>query len=107
MVLHASDLTSYDTGRMLAMTAGRDLPISVGEARTLVRSAGDRLDAAEQWLDLFERHHMTHALIVAQDPALIILLNLPQSGSLIANEVRAGVIQRVARRIAEEKPHAH
>ncbi|MFO6419218.1 hypothetical protein ACLBKS_03340 [Hylemonella sp. W303a] len=107
IVLRASDLAAYDTGRMLAMTAERDHPMSAGEARTLVRTTGDRLDAAEQWLDLFERHHMTHALIVARDPALIILLNLPQSGSLIANEVRAGVIQRVARRIAEEKPHAH
>lgn len=81
--------------------------MSVGEARKWISAAGDRLDAAEQWLDLFKRHDMTHALIISRDPALLILLNLPQSGSLIANEIRAGVIQRVAQRISKENSHVH
>ncbi|MDF3822230.1 hypothetical protein P3G55_20165 [Leptospira sp. 96542] len=107
IILRPPDLTTYDTGRMLAVVANRRDPMSVGEARNWVRAPGDRLDAAEQWLDLFERHDMTHALIVSRDPVLLILLNLPQSGSVIANEIRAGVIQRIARRIAEEEPHVH
>lgn len=105
VILDQADIDSYDATRLLAVTANRREPMSLGQARHWIKTGGERLDVGEQWLDLLDRHGMTHALVVSQEPALIILLNLPQNGNLVASEVRMGIIQRIARRIAKA-PHA-
>ena len=43
---------------------------------------------------------MNHALMISQEPPLIVLLNLPHGANLLLAEIRAGVIQKIARRLA-------
>ena len=108
IVLRPGDLAAYDVDKLFTLAGVRREPLSLSEARTWVKgqSAG-KLDAAEQLVDLLERHEMTHVLMVSQAPPLLILLNMPQGANLVAGEIRAGVIQRIARRIAREGQHAH
>lgn len=101
-VLSGDDLAGYDLGRLWsALAAADDAPVSITWARA---RAGDndaeQRDAAEQWLDLLERHQMTHALPVSREQPLIVLLNLPVTASGSVAELRAGVILRLARALA-------
>lgn len=100
VVLHAADLAPYRVDRLLVLAHDRREPLSLAEARSWLRGAdAARVEAAEQLVDLFERHGMTHALFVAEDPPAVVLLNLPPGPEAALAEVRAGVIQRLARRL--------
>ncbi len=108
VTLRAADLAGYDLARLLGAVDGRREPLGRPEALAWARGGhADRQDAGEQWADLMDRHGMTHALIVSQAPPLVILLNLPQGAGLQAAELRAGIIQRIARRIARETAGEH
>jgi len=100
VTLRAADLAPYRVDGLLALAHDRREPLSLPEARAWL-GGGDpaRVEAAEQLVDLFERHGMTHALFVAEDPPAVVLLNLPPGPEAALAEVRAGVIQRLARRL--------
>jgi hypothetical protein len=100
IALRAADLGAYRVDRLLELAHDRREPLSLAEARAWLRG-GDaaRVEAAEQLVDLFERHGMTHALFVAEGPPVVVLLNLPPGPEVALAEVRAGVIQRLARRL--------
>ncbi len=102
LALSGQDLSGYDLDRLWSALAGADdAPVSIAWARS--RASGgdvDERDAAEQWLDLLERHQMTHALPVSRQQPLIVLLNLPVTASGSVAELRAGVILRLARAVA-------
>ncbi len=44
---------------------------------------------------------MTHVLVITEEPPLVVLLNLPQGIDEATGSLRAGVIQRLARRLSE------
>lgn len=102
IVLGPEDLRRYAIGLMLKLEQGRREPVSLSAARTLVRhGAAHEVEAAEQIVDLLERHEMTHVLVITEEPALVVLLNLPQGIDEATGSLRAGVIQRLARRLSE------
>ena len=106
-VLRAQELAHYNVDQLFALAGSRREPLNLNEARTWVKAEqAHKLDAAEQLIDLLERHEMTHALLITREPPLIVLLNLPQGANTAVGEIRAGVIQRIARRITSDTGHA-
>lgn len=105
IVLRESDLSSYELGTLWRSCDASDEPVSLAWARAFSRT-GDpiRAESAEQWLDLFERHEMTHALPVSMAPPLIVLLNLPVAAPGSAAHLRAAVLLRLARRLEAGDP---
>jgi hypothetical protein len=102
IVLAAEDLRGYTVDLMLKLEQGRREPVSLGVARALAREgAAQDVEAAEQIVDLLERHEMTHVLVITAEPPLVVLLNLPQGIDEATGSLRAGVIQRLARRLSE------
>lgn len=102
-VLRAQELMHYNVDQLFALAGSRREPLNLNEARTWVKAEqAHKLDAAEQLIDLLERHEMTHALLITREPPLIVLLNLPQGANTAVGEIRAGVIQRIARRITSD-----
>jgi hypothetical protein len=99
VALRADDLRAYRVDRLFELPEAKRGPLSVALARSWIRDE-QHLDEAEQLVDLFTRHQMTHALLVSVEPPLVILLQLPQATDRFIGEVRAGVIQRIARRLA-------
>src|SRR5690606_16764845 len=94
LALSGAELAGYDLDRLWsALDDTREAPVSLAWARA--RAGKD--DAAEQWLDLLQRHEMTHALPVSRRRPLVVLLNLPVAASGSIAELRAGVILRLAR----------
>lgn len=104
-LLGADELQGYALEQWFGDAAADHAPLSLAEARTRARS-GDAatLDAAEQAVDLLEKHQMTHALLVSRTPPLIVLLNLPEGADAASGQLRAAVIQRLARRLAQAGP---
>lgn len=102
VVLGPEELAGYSTGLLFEAGGTRREPLALSDARSWLRKGEHaRLDAAEQLIDLLERHEMTHALLISPSPPLIVLLNLPQGANAAVGQLRAGVIQRLARRLAE------
>lgn len=100
LVLGATQLAGYSLDLLFAGADDQNEPISLAYARRLALSDA-KVDAAEQLVDLLEKHQMTHALLISREPPLVVLLNLPQGASAAIGELRAGVIQRLARRLSE------
>jgi len=101
LVLESEALQGYAVPAIFAV-AGRD-PVSLGEARAWTRAAArGKAEAGEQLRDLLERHGMTHALLVSAAPPLIVLLNLPSGAQAAVGELRAAVLQHLARRLARK-----
>jgi hypothetical protein len=101
VILRGSDLSDYDLTKLWRACAS-DEPVALAWARA---SAGARsgdtamAESAEQWLDLFERHQMTHALPVSTIRPLVVLLNLPVAAPGSVAHLRAAVLLRIARRL--------
>ena len=107
VILREKELAHYKLAQLFALAEPRREPLRINEARAWVKSAhAQKLDGAEQLVDLLERHEMSHALMIAQEPPLIVLLNLPHGANLPLAEVRAGVIQKIARRLVIGATHA-
>jgi hypothetical protein len=104
LILGTGQLGSYSLESLCALLESRREAVSIGEARAWMRSGDGRLDAAEQLVDLLERHEMTHALLVATHPLQIVLLNLPAGAHAAVGQLRASVIQRLARRLSDGAP---
>lgn len=103
LALHSEDLRDYDLPGLWAVLDG-ETPVSIAWARARVGDGAEhQRDAAEQWLDLLERHQMTHALPVSLERPLVLLLNLPVAASGSVAELRAGVILRLSRALAGAK----
>jgi hypothetical protein len=100
VVLRGSDLRAYRIERLFDLAEAKRGPLSISAARSWI-AQGRNLDEAEQLVDLFERHEMTHALLVSSAPPLVLLLQLPQATDRYVGEARAAVIQRIARRLAQ------
>ena len=100
LVLTAAELAGYSLDLLFAIADEQREPLSLADVRRLALS-GARVDAAEQLVDLLQKHQMTHALLVSREPPLVVLLNLPQGASAAIGELRAGVIQRLARRFSK------
>ena len=100
LVLTATELAGYSLDLLFAIADEQREPLSLADVRRLALS-GARVDAAEQLVDLLQKHQMTHALLVSREPPLVVLLNLPQGASAAIGELRAGVIQRLARRFSK------
>lgn len=104
VLLGDAELTGYALGELFDMAGKRREPVSVGEARSWTkRRDGDRIEAAEQLVDLLERHEMTHALLIARQPAQVVLLNLPQGANAAIGELRAAIILRLARHLGQRE----
>ena len=100
VILESSMLRDYAVDEILALV-GRE-PASLADARSWIASGqAGRMEVGEQLRDLLERHGMTHALLVAAEPPLIVLLNLPAGAQSAVGELRATVIQHLARRLAK------
>lgn len=99
LALADADLAGYELDQLWsALDEANHVPVSLAWARARTGdSDADVRDAAEQWLDLLQRHEMTHALPVSRRRPLIVLLNLPVAASGSVAELRAGVILRLAR----------
>jgi hypothetical protein len=107
IVLRSDDLAGYDIEKIFALAKACRTALNLGEARTWLGGGEvSRLDVAEQLVDLFERHEMTHALCVTSEAPIMILLKLPQGAGMASGESRVGVIQRLARRIVNGAGHA-
>jgi len=100
VALRGSDLRAYQIERLFELAEAKRGPLSISAARSWI-AQGRNLDEAEQLVDLFERHEMTHALLVSAEPRLVLLLQLPQATDRYVGEARAAVIQRIARRLAQ------
>jgi hypothetical protein len=101
IVLGANELAGYSVDLLFEAAGSRHEPFALSEARALLDNNDTRhIDAMEQLIDLLEKHEMTHALLVSCKPPLIVLLNLPQGANAAIGQLRAGVIQRLARRLA-------
>ena len=98
-VLGTSELAGYSLDLLFRAADEQRGPISINDARAWALG-GTRADAAEQLVDLLEKHQMTHVLLISREPPLVVLLNLPQGASAAIGELRAGVIQRLARRFS-------
>ena len=99
-MLGADELAAYSVNLLFdAEGDARALALSV--PRLDRKNKSEHLDAMEQLIDLLEKHEMTHALLVSREPPLIVLLNLPQGANAAIGQLRAGVIQRLARRLAD------
>lgn len=105
VVLGDAELAGYALGELFALADRRREPVSIGDARALARQPqGSGIEAAEQLVDLMERHEMTHALLIARQPAMVVLLNLPQGANAAIGELRAAVILRLARHLRRQEP---
>lgn len=100
LVLGTAELAGYSLDLLFQIADEQRGAISMTDARAWAFS-GAKADAAEQLVDLLERHQMTHVLLISREPPLVVLLNLPQGASAAIGELRAGVIQRLARRFSE------
>ena len=100
VALRGTDLRAYRIERLFELAEAKRGPLSISAARSWI-AQGRNLDQAEQLVDLFERHEMTHALLVSAEPPLVLLLQLPQATDRYVGEARAAVIQRIARRLAQ------
>ena len=106
LVLGPEDLHGYALDLLFHSTQARRQPIALAEARIWACASDSlRVDAAEQLVDLLERHEMTHALLVSRDPALVVLLNFPQGAHAATSRLRIAVIQRLARHLAGTASH--
>ncbi|AQV94198.1 hypothetical protein BJN34_09895 [Cupriavidus necator] len=104
VVLGNAELAGYALDALFDMAGKRREPVSIGEARAWAKiREGDRVEAAEQLVDLLERHEMTHALLIARQPAQVVLLNLPQGANAAIGELRAAVILRLARHLGQRE----
>ncbi len=102
VVLAGPDLADYRVEQLLEFARERRDPASLAEARSWLRASdAGRIDVAEQLVDMLERHGMTHALVVAERPPVVVLLHLPPGPDAPLAELRAGVLQRLARRVAK------
>ena len=102
VVLGPDALSGYSIDLLFDASGERTEPLDLSSVRSqLRRSEGPHLEASEQLSDLFETHEMTHALLISRAPPLIVLLNLPQGANAAAGQLRAAVIQRLARRLAQ------
>lgn len=107
IVLGKDELAGYAIDRLFEAVEQRYEPVTLAEVRTWASAQGDnKVDAAEQFVDLMEKYEMTHALMLSRTAPLIVLLNLPHGANAAIGHLRAGVIQRVARRLLQEK-NAH
>lgn len=100
VALRGIDLQAYRIERLFELAESKRGPLSISAARSWI-AQGRNLDEAEQLVDLFERHEMTHALLVSAEPPLVLLLQLPQATDRYVGEAQAAVIQRIARRLAQ------
>ena len=101
VILRGSDLSDYDLTKLWRACAS-DEPVALAWARANAGArSGDTAmaESAEQWLDLFERHQMTHALPVSTVRPLVVLLNLPVAAPGSVAHLRAAVLLRIARRL--------
>lgn len=103
VALRGQDLRAYRLDPLFELAEAKRGSLSVSVARSWI-AQGRNLDAAEQLVDLLERHQMTHALLVSREPPLVLLLQLPQATDRYVGETRAAVIQRIARRLAQAEP---
>ncbi|CAN7343571.1 hypothetical protein LJR296_001785 [Cupriavidus necator] len=104
VVLGNAELAGYALDALFNLAGKRREPVSIGDARAWARiREGDRVEAAEQLVDLLERHEMTHALLIARQPAQVVLLNLPQGANAAIGELRAAVILRLARHLGQRE----
>lgn len=108
VVLGDAELAGYALGELFALAGKRREPVSIGDARAWARQpqasgVGNGIEAAEQLVDLMERHEMTHALLIARQPAMVVLLNLPQGANAAIGELRAAVILRLARHLRRQE----
>lgn len=101
ILLNREQLRGYSADLMFAAGAGKRELMSLAEARARARGEDDRAEGAEQLIDLLQRHEMTHALLIRREPPLIVLLNLPEGAHNAIGQLRGGVIQRLARRLAQ------
>lgn len=101
LALSGAQLSQYSLESVFAATGSRRGPISLADAQSWLRQDNRRKEAAEQLIDLLERHEMTHALPISLDPPLIVLLNLPRGAYAAIGQLRAGVVQRLAQRLSE------
>ena len=96
--LQESDLDDYDASVLWRLA---DSPVSLSLARVSAGCKDPLLsEAGEQWLDLLERHRMNYALPIRAHPPLLVLLQMPSSSSENVSHLRAGIIQRLAQRLA-------
>jgi len=100
VALRGNDLRAYRIERLFELAEAKRGPLSISAARSWI-AQGHNLDEAEQLVDLFARHEMTHALLVRAEPPLVLLLQLPQATDRYVGEARAAVIQRIARHLAQ------
>lgn len=103
VALRAEDLRDYRLDLLFGLSEAKRGSLSVSAARSWI-AQGYNLDAAEQLVDLLERHQMSHALLVSREPPLVLLLQLPQATDRYVGETRAALIQRIARRLAQAQP---
>jgi len=100
LVLGTLELAGYSLDLMFQTADEQRGLISLTDARAWALTS-TKADAAEQLVDLLEKHQMTHVLLISREPPLVVLLNLPQGASAAIGELRAGVIQRLARRFSK------
>lgn len=100
VALRGNDLRAYRLDGLFELAEAKRGPLSISAARSWI-AQGRNLDEAEQLVDLIERHQMTHALLISAQPPLVLLLQLPQATDRYVGEARAAVIQRIARRLAQ------
>jgi hypothetical protein len=103
VLLDASDLGNYTPSTLRRLADIADGPVSRHFARNHATAADSSLaEAAEQWLELLERHEMSHAIAVNWNEPRLILFNLPATTSVAVAELRLAIIQRLAQRIDRE-----
>lgn len=107
VVLGPGDLSGYAVDRWFGSEPARREPLALAELRAAKSGlAGERLDVAEEMIDLLEKHEMTHIILVSEKPMLIVLFNLPPGASAVLGQLSAGIVMRIARRLADGQQHA-
>jgi hypothetical protein len=100
VVLEREALAGYSLDTLFELERRRE-PIDIAGVRAQ-RARGVGVDAAEQLIDMLERHGMTHALLISKAPPLIVLVRFPQGIHSSIGSLRAAVIQRIARKLPKE-----
>jgi hypothetical protein len=100
IVLKQADLPGYDCAVITRyLTAERRMTSLSALRRTASRSAQAR-EAAEQLVDILERHGMSHVGLVSQAPLVLLAANCPLIAGSHLEEVKLNVALRLARLVA-------
>jgi hypothetical protein len=105
--LGVDELREYDFAVLQRLCGGREQVLSVAAARRVQRAGDAALtDAADQWIDLFERTEMTHGFVVSRRSPQIVLLNIPASTLPEQAEARLRVMSHLCYEI-DQRDQGH